>query len=61
MCRGVQDWTTQELEEHIAQIEQWLQDPAKYKMTDPYQRLWAARLDQYKEILKERAEEGTYL
>jgi hypothetical protein len=59
MCRGVHEWTTQELEMNIIQIEGWLQDPYR-KMTDPDRWLWTGRLDMYREILKERAEAGTY-
>jgi hypothetical protein len=61
VCRGVHEWSTEELEEHIAEIERWLQDPVKYKINETYKRIWSGRLDAYKEVLKERAEAGTYL
>lgn len=55
MCMSPHEMTSAKIEQEIEKIESWLNDP-----NCPHRGYWEGRLQGFKDILKERAEDGTY-
>lgn len=56
MCRGPHEWSTEELEENIQSVKDFL-DTGRAGQDA---RFWEGRLEMMEKLLKEKAEKGTY-